>query len=68
MMDAVKFTTCQRDHLVPTLVCVIQFMLGTTCLTINITNFLATLFWQLLTLALVSLTIRIMRFLLLIGM
>jgi hypothetical protein len=56
-MAAVKFTARQRDHLVPTLVCVIEFTLGTMCLTINILNFLASLFRQLLALALVSLTI-----------
>jgi hypothetical protein len=67
-MAVVKFTARQRDHLVPTLVCVIQFMLGTTCLTINVSNFLATLFQQLFMLALVSLTICVMRFLLPIGM
>jgi hypothetical protein len=65
-MAAVKFTVRQRDHLVPTLICVIEFTLGTTCLTINISNFLATFFRQLLALALVSLTIRVMHFLLLI--
>jgi hypothetical protein len=67
-MAVVKFTARQRDHLVPTLVCAIQFTLGTTCLTVNISNFLATLFRQLLTLALMSLMIRVTRFLLLIKM
>jgi hypothetical protein len=67
-MAVVKFTARQRDHLVPTLVCAIQFTLGTTCLTVNVLNFLATFFWQLLTLALVSLTIRITCYLLPIGM
>ncbi len=67
-MVIVKFTARQKDHLVPTLVCAIQFMLSTMCSTVNVLNFLATLFWQLLKLALVSLTIRVMRFLLPIGM
>jgi hypothetical protein len=67
-MVAIKFTAHQKDHLVPTLVCVIQFTLGTTCLTVNVLNFLATFFRQLLTLALVSLTIRITCLLLPIGM
>jgi hypothetical protein len=67
-MATVKFTARQRDHLVPTLVCTIQFTLGTTCLTVNISNLLAMLFRQLLTLALLSLTICVMHFLLPIGM
>jgi hypothetical protein len=50
------------------LVCAIQFTLGTACLTMSISNFLAMFFQQLLSLALVSLTIRITCFLLLIGM
>jgi hypothetical protein len=37
-MAAVKFTARQRDHMVPTLVCAIQFTLGTTCLTVNVSN------------------------------
>jgi hypothetical protein len=67
-MATVKFMAHQRDHLVPTLVCVIQFTLGIACLAVNISNFLATLFQHLLSLALVSLMIRVMRFLLPIGM
>jgi hypothetical protein len=68
MMATVKFTVCQKDHLVPTLVCAIQFTLGIACLTVIISNFLATLFRQLLSLALVSLTIYVTCFLLPIGM
>jgi hypothetical protein len=68
MMVVVKFTTRKRDHLVPTLVYVIQFTLGTACLTDNITNFLVSFFRQLLSLAVVSLTIRVTRFMLPIGM
>jgi hypothetical protein len=68
MMAIIKFMARQRDHLVPTLVCTIEFMLGTACLIVNVSNFLATLFWQLLSLALVSMTIHITRFLLPIGM
>ncbi len=67
-MAAVKFMARQRDHFIPTLVCVIQFTLGTTYLTVNVSNFLATLFWQLLTLALMSLTVRVTHFLLPIRM
>ncbi len=67
-MVAIKFTVRQRDHLVPTLVCAIQLTLGTTCLTVNVLNFLKTLFQQLLLLALVSLMICITHSLLPIGM
>ncbi len=67
-MVTVKFIVRQKDHLVLTLVCTIQFMLGTTCLTVNMSNFLAMLFRQLLTLALVGLTIHVTHFLLPIGM
>jgi hypothetical protein len=42
--------------------------MGTVCSTVSVSNFLAMLFQQLLSLALVSLTIRIMHFLLIIGM
>jgi hypothetical protein len=68
MMVVVKFMARQRDHLVLTLVCAIQFTLGTTCLTVNVSNFLTTLFRQLFTLALVSLTIHVTCFLLPIKM
>ncbi len=68
MMATIKFMARHRYHLVPTLVCAIQFTLGTVCLTINVSNFLATFFRQLLTLALVNLRIRVMHFLLPIKM
>jgi hypothetical protein len=67
-MATIKFMARQRYHLVPTLVCAIQFTLGTACLTINVSNFLATLFRQLFTLALVSLRICVTHFLLPIRM
>jgi hypothetical protein len=67
-MAAIKFMARQRYHLIPTLVYAIQFTLGTTCLTVNVSNFLATLFRQLFTLALVSQRIRVMHFLLPIKM
>jgi hypothetical protein len=63
-----RWSFTQRDHLVPTLVCTIQFTQGTTCLTVNVLNFLATLFQQLLLLALVSLMIYVTHFLLPIEM
>jgi hypothetical protein len=67
-MVVVKFTARQKDHLVATLVCAIQFTLGTACLTINVSNFLAMFFQQLFSMALVSLTVRVTHFLLPIGM
>jgi hypothetical protein len=68
MMVAVKFTVRQTNHLIPTLVCMIQFTLGIACLTVKVSNFLATLFRQLLSLVLVSLKIRVTHLLLPIRM
>jgi hypothetical protein len=63
-MVVVKFMMRQRDHLVPTLVCAIQFTFGIACLMVSVSNFLVILFRQLLSLALVSLMICVTHFLL----